>query len=57
MVQEAGRSIARRSNPTTYEELMDIHGEGLANLNISLCRECLYPLKPEEGDYCNDCKP
>jgi hypothetical protein len=65
IVREAGHEIAQRrerrerrpENPTTYEGLMAVHGETLANLNISLCRECFYPLKPEEGEYCNDCAP
>ena len=68
IVREAGLEIAQRrermerrerrpENPTTYEGLMAVHGETLANLNISLCRECFYPLKPEEGEYCNDCAP
>jgi len=61
-VHEAGYAIMERrrnpsQNPTNYEELMATHGETLANLNISLCRECLYSLKPEEGGYCNDCAP
>ncbi len=43
--------------PITYEELMAVHGEGLADLNISLCRECFYPLKTGEGEYCHDCQP
>src|SRR5436190_12584702 len=42
--------------PTTYEELMAMHGETLANLNIGVCRECFYPLKLEEGEYCHDCQ-
>jgi hypothetical protein len=57
IVQRRERSERRPENPTTYEGLMAIHGEALANLNISLCRECFYPLKPEEGEYCNDCAP
>ncbi len=62
MVREAGHEIMERrrnpsQNPTNYEDIMAVHGERLANLNISLCRECLYPLKLEEGEYCNDCKP
>lgn len=62
IVQEAGHEITQRrerrpENPITYEGLMAEHGETLANLNISLCRECFYPLKPEEGEYCNDCAP
>ena len=64
MVQEAGQQIMERrgipQNPVNYEGLMAVHGETLANLNITLCRECFYPLKrteTEEGGYCNDCRP
>lgn len=43
--------------PTTYEELMAIHGERLANLNITLCRECFIGIDIKEGEFCNDHKP
>ena len=50
------RSALPSRRPTTYEELMAMHGETLANLNIGVCRECFYPLKLEEGEYCHDCQ-
>ncbi|RHZ72321.1 hypothetical protein Glove_243g30 [Diversispora epigaea] len=37
----------------TYEEIMDTHRDTLTNLNITLCRECLYSIKVEEREYCN----
>jgi len=40
----------------TYENIMAEHGERLANLNISLCRECFSAIKLEEGECCNDCR-
>jgi len=63
-VQEAGQEIAQRrtrrntrQEPATFENIMAVHGERLANLNITLCRECLYAIKPEDGEHCNDCRP
>ena len=50
------RNLPQRERPVTYEDIMNRHGNTLANLNISLCRECFYPLKLEDGEYCNDCK-
>ncbi|RHZ76920.1 hypothetical protein Glove_187g135 [Diversispora epigaea] len=41
----------------TYEEIMDVHRDKLTNLNITLCREYLYPINIEEGEYCNNCQP
>lgn len=43
--------------PMTYERIMDTHGDILRDLNISLCRECFIPIKPDEGEYCKDCAP
>ena len=40
----------------TYEEIMDVYGDTLTNLNITLCKECLLPIKIEEGEYCNSCQ-
>lgn len=62
IAREAGQEITQRRNAQNlplpnYENIMAVHGERLANLNISLCRECFYAIKPEEGEYCNDCKP
>ena len=41
----------------SYEEIMDAYRNRLTNLNISLCRECLLPIKLEEGDYCDSYQP
>ena len=41
----------------TYEEIMNTHKDTLANLNINLCRGCLYPIKVEDGEYCDSCQP
>jgi hypothetical protein len=62
MIQNVGQEIAQRRNAQNlplpnYENIMAVHGERLANLNITLCRECLYAIKPEDGEYCNDCRP
>ena len=60
MVQDAGLLINRReyrSPLPNYENIMAIYGERLANLNITLCRECFYAIKPENGEYCNECRP
>lgn len=43
--------------PSTHEQIMAIHGEKLANLNISLCRECLIAINLEQGEYCDECIP
>ena len=40
----------------TYENLMAIHEERLASLNISLCRKCFMAIKLEKGEYCIKCK-
>ena len=45
-----------QENFPSYEKIMDIYGERLANLNISLCRECLSAIKIEEGELCNECR-
>jgi hypothetical protein len=36
---------------------MVAHRDALANLNITLCKECLHPIKLEEGGYCDNCRP
>ena len=53
-IRERLRSETREK---TYEEMMLAHRDTLANLNITLCRECLYPIKLEEGEYCDRCRP
>ncbi|CAG8849060.1 18576_t:CDS:1, partial [Racocetra persica] len=37
----------------TYEEIMNIHKDTLAKLNINLCRRCLYLIKVKDGEYCD----
>lgn len=62
-INDAGRELEERrrlqrttrQDPASFEDIMAVHGERLANLNITLCRECLYIMKPEDGEYCNDC--
>jgi hypothetical protein len=66
MVQEAGQEIApnvverrdaqRSGRNNSYQRLMAVHGERLAELNITLCRECTFPMKPEDGEYCGECR-
>lgn len=41
----------------TYEQIMDRHRNTLNTLNITLCKECFHPIKIEDGDYCNECRP
>ena len=53
-IQERLRSEIRER---TYEEIMVAYRDKLVNLNISLCKECLYPIKLEEGEYCDRCRP
>lgn len=53
-IQERLRSEIRER---TYEEIMVAHRDALANLNITLCKECLHPIKLEEGGYCDNCRP
>ena len=61
ILTEAERRFTRRSNniPVSYEQIMDAHRDTLANLNITLCKTCLIPIKleDEEHEYCNDCIP
>ena len=54
--RERDNNDNRQHQPVTYEQIMVTHRDTLANLNISLCQECFYPLKPEDGKYCDDCK-
>ncbi|GBC50832.1 hypothetical protein GLOIN_2v1769754 [Rhizophagus irregularis DAOM 181602=DAOM 197198] len=53
-LQERLRSEIRER---TFEELMVTHRDALAKLNITLCRECFHPIKLEEGEYCDSCRP
>jgi hypothetical protein len=45
-----------RHSCTSYEQIMAIHGNRLADLNVSLCRKCLIPIGREEGDHCSECQ-
>ena len=61
---EAERQFNRQSSsnntPASYEQIMNTHRDTLANLNISLCRECFMPIKKENNtttEYCEDCIP
>ena len=42
-----------RSEKRTYEEIID----ALTILNITLCMGCLFPIKLDEGEYCDSCQP
>jgi hypothetical protein len=66
ILTDAERRFARRLDtnqpPASYEQIMDAHRDTLANLNITLCKTCLIPIKLEEPsllehEYCNDCIP
>jgi hypothetical protein len=48
---------AEEDTPTSYEQIMDRHRDRLTELNITLCRECFYPMKAEDGEYCGTCRP
>ncbi|CAB4421004.1 unnamed protein product [Rhizophagus irregularis] len=52
-IQERLRSEIREK---TYEEIMLAHRDTLAILNITLCKECLLPIKIDEREYCNSCQ-
>ena len=51
------KQTRQTQHPVTYEQIMATHRDTLANLNITLCRECFHPIKVEEGEYCDSCKP
>ena len=56
LIQREGR----QQEPVTYERIMATHRDTLAELNISLCRECFIPIKKEGNgimEYCEDCVP
>ena len=46
----------RDTPPLSYEQLMDRHGDRLAELNITLCKECFYPMKVGERENQNICE-
>ena len=41
----------------TEKQIINVHRDALANLNITLCRECFLPIKMDEGEYCDSCRP
>jgi hypothetical protein len=65
IIAQAERQITRqfdRSNntPLSYEQIIETHRPKLIELNITLCKNCLIPIKLEERpehQYCNDCMP
>ena len=60
---EAERRFTRRFDapnnaPLSYDQIMETHRDRLVELNITLCKNCLIPIKLEERpehEYCNDC--
>ena len=55
---DRGWDLLQRERPVTYEDIMDRHGNTLAELNITLCKNCLIPIKKENDtntEYCEDC--
>jgi hypothetical protein len=57
VIQEIQERLRSETRERTYEEIMVAHRDKLAILNIILCRECLLPIKMEEGEYCDNCRP
>ena len=57
VAQHARNITPNLQNPSNYDTMMAVHRERLANLNMTLCRECFLAIKLEEGEYCNDCRP
>jgi len=55
------RQFARLNNtPPSYEQIMETHRDRLVELNITLCKNCLIPIKLEDDqdqEYCNECTP
>ncbi|RGB38989.1 hypothetical protein C1646_755088 [Rhizophagus diaphanus] len=51
VIQEIQERLRSEIRERTYEEIIVAHRDKLANLNISLCKEYLYPIKLEEGEY------
>ena len=57
VIQEIEKRLRSEIRERTYEEIMVAHRDKLAILNITLCRECFHPIKLEEGEYCDSCRP
>jgi hypothetical protein len=47
----------RLRSERTFEQIMVAHRDRLAILNITLCKECFLPIKMDEGEYCDNCRP
>src|SRR3954452_17574254 len=54
VIQEIQESLR---SERTFEQIMVVHRDRLANLNITLCKECLILIKMDEGEYCDNCRP
>jgi hypothetical protein len=57
VIQEIQERLRSEIRERTYEEIMVTHRDKLAILNITLCKECLLPVKMDEKEYCNSCRP
>jgi hypothetical protein len=57
VIQEIQKSLRSNMQKETFEQLMFAHKDRLAILNITLCRVCLLPIKMDEGEYCDSCRP
>jgi hypothetical protein len=57
VIQEIQERLRSEIRERTYEEIMVAHRDKLAILNITLCKECLLPVKMDEKEYCNSCRP
>jgi hypothetical protein len=55
--EQAEENETPTPNPTNYEEIMATHRDGMVALGITLCKECLSPIKIEQGEYCEECHP
>ena len=57
VIQEIQKSLRFNMQKVTFEQIMVAHRDRLAILNISLCREYFLPMKMDEGEYCDSCRP
>ncbi|CAI2198613.1 5290_t:CDS:1, partial [Funneliformis geosporum] len=57
VIQAIQESLRSNMQKETFEQIMGAHRDRLANLNITLCKECLLPIKMDEGEYCDSCRP
>jgi hypothetical protein len=56
LIPPSHQEVIQHIPETTYEQIMATHRDTLANLNITLCKECFHPIKLEDGDCCDSCK-